>query len=229
MIPWIDRPEQLPPVEQALQAPSGLLAASGELSVEWLLVAYRRGIFPWFNPGQPVLWWSPDPRMVLRPDQLHVPHSLVRTMRKNPYEIRTDTVFESVMRECAAPRRGADGTWIDERMIAAYSGLWRAGHAHSIEAWEQDELVGGLYGVAIGKAFFGESMFARRSDASKIAFVRLIRRLQTLGFGLIDCQMYTDHLARFGAAEIPRSMFLQQLDRAAGEDAPVWRTGLMDD
>ncbi len=229
MLPWIDRPEQFPPVSHALQEPGGLLAASAHVTPEWLLAAYRQGIFPWFNPGQPVLWWSPDPRMVLLPEQFHLPHSLERTLRKRPFEIRSDSAFEAVMRGCAQPRDGQVGTWIDETMIAAYRGLHAMGLAHSIEAWTDGELVGGLYGVALGRAFFGESMFARRSDASKIALTHLVRRMQQTGFELLDCQMYTSHLARFGAQEIPRAEFGERLARAVAAAAPAWQTGVMHD
>lgn len=189
---------------------SGLLAVGGDLSAERLLVAYRMGIFPWFGPGQPILWWSPDPRMVLVLEELHVSRSLRKRIRQAPYTITLDTAFREVIVACASvPRPGQDGTWITEDMVDAYERLFLDGHAHSVEAWDSEgELVGGLYGVAAGRMFFGESMFARAPDASKIAFVLLVQQLKAWGFPLIDCQMYTDHLARFGAREVPRDTFL---------------------
>ncbi|MDA8329190.1 MAG: leucyl/phenylalanyl-tRNA--protein transferase [Betaproteobacteria bacterium] len=223
MLPWLITPADFPPVEQALDAPAGLLAAGGGLTADWLLAAYRRGIFPWFSLGQPVLWWSPNPRMVLFPEQLHVPQSLMRTVRKEKFEIRLNTAFVEVMRACAAPRGGETGTWISEEMITAYTALHEQGMAHSIEAWLDGNLVGGLYGVALGKVFFGESMFARVSDASKVAFVKGVRQLQHLGVVMIDCQMNTQHLARFGAIEISREDFLCRLEAGINQIAPVWR------
>ncbi len=223
MLPWLITPADFPPVEQALDAPAGLLAAGGGLTADWLLAAYRRGIFPWFSPGQPILWWSPNPRMVLFPEQLHVPHSLMRTVRKEKFEIRLNTAFVGVMRACAAPRAGETGTWISEEMIKAYTALHEQGMAHSIEAWLDGNLVGGLYGVALGKVFFGESMFARVSDASKVAFVKGVHQLQRLGVVMIDCQMNTPHLARFGAIEISREDFLRCLEAGINQTTPVWR------
>jgi len=191
---------------------SGLLAVGGDLSAERLLTAYRMGIFPWFGPGQPILWWSPDPRMVLEVDRLHVGRSLRKRIRQQPYRITLDTAFHDVIVACASvPRPGQDGTWITQEMVRAYDTLHAQGHAHSAEAWDQEgRLVGGLYGVASGRMFFGESMFAKASDASKIAFVRLVQQLVAWGFPLIDCQMHTDHLARFGAHEISRQEFLRR-------------------
>uniref|UniRef100_E6QTF2 Leucyl/phenylalanyl-tRNA--protein transferase (L/F-transferase) (Leucyltransferase) (Phenyalanyltransferase) n=1 Tax=mine drainage metagenome TaxID=410659 RepID=E6QTF2_9ZZZZ len=223
MLPWLITPADFPPVEQALDAPAGLLAAGGGLTADWLLAAYRRGVFPWFSPGQPILWWSPNPRMVLFPEQLHVPHSLMRTVRKEKFEIRLNTAFVEVMRACAAPRVGETGTWISEEMIKAYTALHEQGMAHSIEAWLGGNLVGGLYGVALGKVFFGESMFARVSDASKVAFVKGVHQLQRLGVVMIDCQMNTPHLARFGAIEISREDFLCRLETGINQTTPVWR------
>jgi leucyl/phenylalanyl-tRNA---protein transferase len=211
-IPWLDSAEPFPPLERALKEPNGLLAVGRSLSVATLVDAYSRGIFPWFSEGEPVLWWSPDPRMVLFPAELHVARSLARRIRRRDYAITADTAFRRVMEACAAPREGQDGTWISSRMIAAYERLHLAGHAHSIEAWAGGELVGGLYGVAIGRVFFGESMFARLTDASKVAFVHLVRQLEAWNFGLIDCQMRTEHLARFGAREIPRAEFATRLE-----------------
>ncbi len=200
-----------PPVEQALREPNGLLAAGGDLSPQRLLDAYRHGIFPWFSEDDPILWWSPDPRMVLFPEEIKLSRSLRRTLRNKPYEIRVDSAFEAVMRACAEPRDGQPGTWISEEMIAAYTALHRAGIAHSIETWMEGKLAGGLYGVGIGRMFYGESMFSRRTDASKIAFAHLVRQLERWDFGMIDCQMYTAHLASLGAREIPRSEFVSRL------------------
>jgi leucyl/phenylalanyl-tRNA--protein transferase len=200
-----------PPVERALQEPNGLLAAGGGLSPERLLDAYRHGIFPWFNVGEPVLWWSPDPRMVLFPQEFRVSRSLRKTLRNKVFEVRADTAFEQVMRACAAPREGQAGTWIHEDMIAAYTGLHDMGRAHSVESWQDGELVGGLYGVGIGRMFYGESMFSRKKDASKVAAAHLAAQLARWNFGLIDCQMNTPHLATLGAREIPRAEFIRRL------------------
>ena len=200
-----------PPVETALAEPNGLLAMGGDLSVERLLAAYRHGIFPWFNPGEPILWWSPDPRMVLVPGEIRVTRSLAKRMRNAGFEVRLDTAFVEVMRACAAPREGAGGTWISSAMVAAYTRLFDAGYAHSVETWHAGRLVGGLYGVAIGRMFYGESMFSREPDASKVALVRLARQLQHWNFGLIDCQMETPHLASLGAHTMPRAEFTARL------------------
>ena len=202
-----------PPLEQALIEPNGLLAAGGNLSPERLISAYRQGIFPWFNPGEIILWWSPDPRMVLFPRELKISRSLHKTLKKNHYQIRTDSAFAKVMQACAALRGDQAGTWIHEEMITAYTALHQMGIAHSVETWIDGELAGGLYGVAIGKAFFGESMFSRVTDASKIALVHLTRQLESWGYGLIDCQMKTAHLMSMGAREIPRSQFSEQLSQ----------------
>lgn len=200
-----------PPVETALADPNGLLAMGGDLSVERLLDAYRHGIFPWFNPGEPILWWSPDPRMVLVPGEVRVTRSLAKRIRNAGFDIRVDTAFARVMRACAAPREGAGGTWISPAMVAAYTRLFDAGYAHSVETWRDDQLVGGLYGVAIGRMFYGESMFSREPDASKVALVRLAWQLQRWEFGLIDCQMETAHLASLGARTMPRASFTARL------------------
>jgi len=200
-----------PPVDQALDEPNGLLAAGGDLSPQRLLDAYHHGIFPWFNADEPVLWWSPDPRMVLFPQEFKVSRSLRRTLRNKQYEVKADSAFERVMRACAAPRAGQDGTWIHEEMVAAYTALHRMGYAHSIEVWMDGELAGGLYGVAIGRMFYGESMFSRRTDASKIALAHLAKQLARWNFGMIDCQMNTRHLASLGAREIPRAEFVARL------------------
>lgn len=195
--------------------PDGLLAVGGDLSPERLLRAYALGIFPWFSEGDPILWWSPDPRLVLQPSQLHVPRSLARTMRRSTLVVRADTAFDKVIRRCAERQRpGQRGTWITQDMVDAYVELHELGFAHSFEAWDGVELAGGLYGVSLGGAFFGESMFADRPDASKIAFVRAAGMLAQLGIDIIDCQVRTDHLVRFGAREIPREEFLQRLGSA---------------
>lgn len=211
MIPWLDSDTSFPPPEQALREPNGLLAAGGDLSAGRLVAAYSQGIFPWFSRGEPILWWSPDPRMVLFPEELKVSRSLGKTLRKRAYEIRTDTAFRNVMEGCAAPREGQPGTWISPAMIAAYTRLFEAGLAHSVETWINGELAGGLYGVALGRMFYGESMFSRAADSSKIAFVHLVRQLGRWEFGMIDCQMKTAHLASLGAREIPREQFLRKL------------------
>ena len=211
MRPWLTGDTSFPPVESALRDPNGLLAAGGELSTERLLAAYRRGIFPWYSSGQPVLWWSPDPRMVLFPSELKVSRSLARVVRNGNYEIRLDHAFAAVMQACAEPRRGQEGTWISADMCTAYLRLHRLGYAHSVETWMDGELAGGLYGVAIGGMFYGESMFMRRRDASKIALVHLVHQLEARGIKMIDCQMHTGHLASLGAREIPRTEFSQRL------------------
>ncbi|MEW5966452.1 MAG: leucyl/phenylalanyl-tRNA--protein transferase [Pseudomonadota bacterium] len=196
-----------PPVETALADPNGLLAIGGDLTLPRLLDAYRHGIFPWFNPGEPILWWSPDPRMVLVPGAIRVPRSLARRERNAGFELRVDSAFAEVMRACAEPREGGGGTWISPAMVVAYTRLFQAGYAHSVESWREGKLVGGLYGVAIGRMFYGESMFSRAPDASKVALVRLARQLQAWEFGLIDCQMETAHLASLGARTMPRAAF----------------------
>ncbi len=211
MLPWLHRNDAFPPVTAALASPNGLLAAGGDLSVRRLLEAYRNGIFPWFSVGQPILWWSPDPRMVLFPRETKINRSLRKALRNRHYEIRADTSFEAVMRACAAPRSEQDGTWITEEMISAYCALHARGYAHSVETWIDGELAGGLYGVALGRVFYGESMFTRVPDASKIAFAHLARQLERWNFGLVDCQMATPHLASLGAHEITRSDFVREL------------------
>lgn len=218
MIPWLNGNDPFPPVQRASREYNGLLAAGGDLSLPRLLEAYRRGIFPWFNPGEPILWWSPDPRMVLFPAEFKVSRSLRKRLARDDYRVRADTAFVQVMRECAAPRDGVAGTWISPEMIAAYGELHAAGHAHSIETWitgadGKPVLAGGLYGVALGRVFFGESMFSRQTDASKIALAHLARWLAARGFGVIDCQMNTAHLASLGAREIARPVFAELLDR----------------
>lgn len=197
-----------PATDLALDEPNGLLAIGGDLQPERLLNAYRQGIFPWYSDNQPLLWWSPNPRNVLFPQKLVVSRSLKKVINKNLFEIRYDSAFRDVISACGAqPRPEQDGTWITDMMIDAYCQLHEQGFAHSIEAWQDNKLVGGLYGIAIGKIFFGESMFTTVNDASKVAFVHLVKRLQELNFLLIDCQMQTDHLDRFGAENISRSHF----------------------
>jgi leucyl/phenylalanyl-tRNA--protein transferase len=216
MIPWLEAHTPFPDVSEALTTDApGLLAAGADLSPQRLLLAYRHGIFPWFSEGQPILWWSTDPRMVLMTDQFRISDSLKKTLRKvqrDPrYQVRFDSAFEQVMRACAAPRRDGPGTWISEDIIAGYSGLHKLGYAHSAELWLDGELVGGAYGVCIGRMFYGESMFARVTDGSKIALAWLVHFLRQHGVAMIDCQQETGHLASLGAAPIPRAQFLAHL------------------
>ncbi len=211
MIRWLRPDDPFPPVSAALKDPDGLLAAGGELTAARLVDAYSHGIFPWFNPGQPILWWSPDPRMVLIPRELKISRSLNKVLRNRSYEVRADTSFRAVMQACAEPRPQQDSTWITDEMIAAYCALHAQGLAHSIETWIDGELAGGLYGVALGRVFYGESMFTRAADASKIALVHLVRQLERWHFGMIDCQVHTGHLASVGARSIPRADFMRKL------------------
>lgn len=212
MIPGTRSCSFFPPVENAISGPNGLLAVGGDLSPQRLLEAYCKGIFPWFNAGEPILWWSPNPRMVLVPDELKVSRSLRKILKKPNYQICADCSFSQVMRACALPRREQSGTWINPEMIAAYTALHEMGLAHSVETWIDGVLAGGLYGVSLGKVFFGESMFSLVPGASKIAFVHLVKQLQYREFGLIDCQVKTGHLASFGAREISRKEFSQRLE-----------------
>ncbi|TDR56208.1 leucyl/phenylalanyl-tRNA--protein transferase [Halomonas ventosae] len=241
MLPWLpDRPVGFPPVASALRDPDGLLAAGGALTPEWLLAAYRRGIFPWFSDDQPVLWWSPDPRMVLFPDEIRVRRSLAKRLRNAGFSVTADTAFERVVAACAAPRDGQPGTWITAEMQAAYGCLHRLGAARSVEVWRAGELVGGLYGVAMGPVFFGESMFSRAPDASKVALVHLARAMSAGGGRLIDCQMHTGHLASLGARDIARSEFIGYLEQWLGDadsgrretfdgiSAPTWSFDAID-
>lgn len=244
MIPLLGPSDPFPPIERALTDPNGLLAAGGTLTIPRLVDAYQRGIFPWFSAGDPVLWWSPDPRMVLFVDELRVSRSLAKRLRRGGYEVTADRAFSAVLRACAAPRpqmartartpqmtqraqtSTADaGTWLVPQMMRAYERLHEAGVAHSIEVWMDGELAGGLYGVALGRMFFGESMFTRRTDASKIALVRLAGQLAQWGFPMVDCQMSTEHLASLGARDIPRRTFarlIAPLVAFEGVSAP-WR------
>ena len=216
---------RFPPVE--LASPEGLLAVGGDLRAERLLEAYRHGIFPWYNPGQPILWWSPDPRAVLFPSKLKVARSLRKTLRRKKFDVALDTAFRDVMQHCARSRPGnpAGGTWITPEMIEAYGVLHERGLAHSVESWREGKLVGGLYGVAMGNAFFGESMFSRETDASKVAFVHLVRQLERWGYAFIDCQISSAHLFSRGAEEIRRHDFMARLEQALKQpDRPGrWR------
>jgi len=204
-----------------MRQPNGLLCVGGDLSPQRLLDAYRRGIFPWYSDGDPILWWSPDPRMVIFPSELRVTRSLDKVLRNRSYEVRFDTAFASVMIGCSAPRPGQSGTWITDEVLAAYTELHRLGYAHSIETWIDGELAGGLYGVALGRMFYGESMYTRVRDASKIAFVHLVEFLIRRDFALIDCQMHTDHLASLGAREIGRAEFLRRVKELVDYPSPV--------
>ena len=225
MIGWLNPGDPFPSAETALVDPNGLLCAGLEVTPELVLAAYERGIFPWYSEVQPVLWWSPDPRMVLLPKDFRLHRSLRKSLQHSHYEIRVDTSFEAVMRACADPRPEQGGTWISEAIIAAYTALHRAGFAHSVETWMDGELVGGLYGIALGRVFFGESMFVRRTDASKIAFAHLVTQLKRWQFELIDCQQETEHLASLGAAPISRKEFLDALNCLVHVDAVSARAG----
>jgi leucyl/phenylalanyl-tRNA--protein transferase len=224
-IPFLHSGDDFPPSSEALEYPNGLLAAGGELSPERLLAAYRRGIFPWYEEPQPVLWWTPDPRSVLLPCELHVSRSLRKVLRQDGFTLAVDTAFAAVMAACAAPRRDSHGTWIGRDMLRAYIELHRLGFAHSVEVLDPaGELVGGLYGVALGGVFFGESMFSRRRDASKVALVALVNIVSRGGFGLIDCQVGNPHLASLGAREIDRLDFEARLAQtiAIESDPGIW-------
>jgi leucyl/phenylalanyl-tRNA---protein transferase len=225
MITWLNPGDAFPHASTALVDPNGLVCAGLELTAERVLAAYERGIFPWYSEGQPVLWWSPDPRMVLLPENFKLHRSLKKVLRNTEYEIRVDENFEDVMRGCAELRPDQGGTWITDSIIAAYSNLHRVGVAHCVECWMDGELAGGLYGIALGRVFFGESMFMRRTDGSKIAFAHLVTQLAQWGFALIDCQQETEHLASFGARPISRENFLQALTRLIHSDASVPRIG----
>ena len=212
MLTWLQRDSlDFPPLAKALRDPNGLLAAGGDLSPERLIGAYRHGCFPWYQDGQPILWWSPDPRTVLFPDELHISRSLQKVLRHNPYRVSFDQAFSAVIQACAAPRTYADGTWITTPMQQAYLQLHERGIAHSVEVWREGELVGGLYGLAMGQLFFGESMFSRADNASKVGFATLVEQLRAWGFVLIDCQMPSQHLHSFGARAISRERFADYL------------------
>lgn len=212
MITWLRADSAFPPIDAALEEPNGLLAAGGDLSPARILAAYRRGIFPWFGAGQPILWWSPDPRMVLYVEEFHASHSLKKRVKRGDFEVRLDTAFDDVIEQCAqTPRDGQLGTWITPAVMDAYRELHAEGFGHSVEAWQDGELVGGLYGLAIDHMFFGESMFAHESDASKVALTGLIDLLRGLDVPLVDCQQETAHLATFGARPISRRRFAAHL------------------
>ncbi len=227
-IPWLapdDETTPLPDPETALAEPNGLLAIGASLSPTRLESAYRAGAFPWFSPGEPILWWSPDPRAIISPSGFHISRSLRRTLRRDDYHVSLDSAFDAVVAACAEPRSDQLGTWITNDMKAAYSRLHVVGLAHSIEVWRQDALIGGLYGVSLGGAFFGESMFSRAPNGSKIAMAWLMRQIRAWGFDFLDCQMPTTHLLRMGAERIPRKRFLLAL--AASQRQPTrigpWR------
>ncbi len=220
-------PDQaFPKLEQALNEPNGLLAVGGCLSPQRLIKAYKQGVFPWFNPGEPILWWSPDPRLVLFPAHLNISRSLGKTLRKRLFDIRYDSAFHQVISACAAPRSQSGGTWITDNMAQAYLTLHQQGVAHSFEAWQDEQLVGGLYGVAIGQVFFGESMFHRKTDASKVVFAHLVQQLSAWGYRLIDCQVTSQHLLSLGAEEIRRQQFARLLDEfcAHPPHPQAWQT-----
>ena len=228
LIAWLDARSPFPPLDEALTEPNGLLAAGGDLSPARLIDAYRHGIYPWYNHGQPLLWWSPDPRMVLFVAEFRMSRSLAKRVKRGEFEIRIDTAFDAVIEACArAPRQGQRGTWITREMIAAYRRLHRLGYTHSVEAWRDGDLAGGLYGLALGRAFFGESMFARATDASKVCLAALVAFLQQRGVPLIDCQQETEHLASMGARPIPRREFARELDELIHSNAAPagWKAG----
>ena len=232
MLTWVEPHQPLPPPETARLEPNGLIAAGRDLSAKRLLEAYGQGIFPWYSQGQPVLWWSPDPRMVVFVDEFLPSRSLRKTLRRvredGSWKVTLDQAFVQVMQACAAPRPDQDGTWITRDIIKAYHALHQAGHAHSVEVWAQRELVGGLYGVSIGRMFFGESMFTRVSDASKCAYAALLAMLRRLGFSMVDCQQSTGHLASLGAREISRAEFLARLRSLCRLPGPDWQEVTID-
>ena len=220
---WIrpdDPPDAFPDPQRALHEPDGLLAVGGDLTPERLLAAYRRGIFPWYEAGQPILWWSPDPRAVLLPDDLHVSGSLRKALRSKDINVTFDRCFAQVIRGCAEPRPHQRGTWLTTEMLSAYERLHGLGHAHSVEVWDDGALAGGLYGVAIGRVFFGESMFSRRRDASKVALCHLVKEISVRGFELIDCQVHSAHLSSLGCRTMPRRQFLSLLGRLCSDPQP---------
>jgi leucyl/phenylalanyl-tRNA--protein transferase len=222
-LPWLDAGEPyFPNTRDALSEPNGLLAAGGQLSVDWLLAAYQRGIFPWFNEGDPILWWTPSPRMVLYPHQLHISRSLRKALKKTDFQVTINQAFTSVITACAQSRSEPSDTprtWITSQMTAAYLALHHAGYAHSVEVWRKEQLIGGLYGIALGKIFFGESMFSQATNGSKIAIVHLVECLKRWHYKLIDCQVYNDHLSSLGAIEIDRHSFEQIISRYGAQYA----------
>jgi leucyl/phenylalanyl-tRNA--protein transferase len=221
-----DTEVHFPDTSLALSEPDGLLAVGGDLSPKRLELAYKSGIFPWYNHDQPILWWSPNPRAVLFPHKFHLSKSLRKLIKKNPYEISFDRAFDKVIECCSQARKNEPSTWITMEMKHAYSEMHLLGHAHSVEAWHDDKLVGGLYGMAFGKVFFGESMFSRQANASKVAFALLMQQLIAWDFKLIDCQVSSEHLSRFGAEDIPRSEFVSLLKQHCDADPIDWRNGI---
>ncbi|NJO16410.1 MAG: leucyl/phenylalanyl-tRNA--protein transferase [Thioploca sp.] len=224
-IPAHASPYDFPPLENALEHPDGLLAIGGDLTPRRIMVAYRQGIFPWYSEDQPILWWSPSQRLVLFPECLKISRSLAKTLRQNKFTVTMDQSFAQVIQECAGPRRHQPGTWITEDIKIAYAQLHHYHFAHSVETWYQGQLVGGLYGVSLGKVFFGESMFSKMSDASKVALVYLVRQLQWWGYELIDCQVHTQHLQNLGAVEISRQHYRTLLDRLSEQPGKtgIWQ------
>ena len=222
MIPFLGSTDPFPPVEQALDEPDGLLAAGADLTPGRLIDAYSHGIFPWFNEGDPILWWSPDPRTVLAPHDFHVSHSLRKRLKQRQFTVTADTAFAAVLDECAAPRPDDGGTWLTPPMKVAYLALHEQGHAHSVEVWMEGALAGGIYGVALGQMFFGESMFSRRTDGSKIALACLATQLGRWVFPWIDCQLETEHLLSLGAVAVPRRRFVAEVARLVCLPGPDW-------
>jgi leucyl/phenylalanyl-tRNA--protein transferase len=222
-LPWLGPGDPLPSPDRARRSPNGLLAAGGGLSVIRLVEAYRLGAFPWFNDGEPVLWWHPDPRTILPTDCVHVSRTLARRLRRDDYRVTIDRAFVGVMRACAAPRSTERGTWITDEMVEAYAALHRAGFAHSLEVWQGDVLAGGIYGAALGRAFFGESMFSRTTDGSKVAITWLAAQLARWEVPFIDCQLPNDHLATLGAISVSRREFVRRLAVLVAAPAPPWR------
>lgn len=224
MIPFLAAGARFPPASRALREPNGLLAAGGDLSVSTLIEAYTHGIFPWFSEGDPILWWSPDPRMVLPTAEMHLSRSLRRRLRRRDFRVSFDEALGAVLQACAEPRKEGGGTWLVPRMQEAYAAMHREGLAHSVEVWMDGQLAGGLYGVSIGRMFFGESMFSRRTDGSKIAIAYLAAQLASWGMPLIDCQMATEHLESLGARLVPRRLFLQRVAELCAAPGPrSWR------
>lgn len=223
---WLDprNPHQpFPPVHLAMRDPNGLLAIGGDLSSTRLLRAYRQGIFPWYNPDEPILWWCPNPRTILQPNEMHVSRSLGKALRRSDYAVSFDRAFDAVLSACGGARNRGVGTWLGDDMRQAYGLLFASGHAHSVEVWRDKKLIGGLYGVAVGRVFFGESMFSHATDASKIALYWLCQQLSAWQFEMVDCQVSSAHLLSLGAREIPREQFLQRLSRAVELPAPLPR------
>lgn len=218
-LPWLDSAQPwFPPLDEALDEPNGLLAAGGDLGPDWLLTAYAHGVFPWYEAGQPILWWSPDPRLVLYPDQVRISRSFRKFLKKHPYRLSMDTNFSAVIEACSKSRAGSTGTWITDEMRSAYQHLHQLGHAHSVEVWADSALVGGLYGVSLGKVFFGESMFSLEPNTSKLALVALARHLEQWGFRLIDCQVTSRHLLSLGAQTVDRAQFANWVEAWIGLD-----------